>query len=243
MDIIFLRNTSALELIDVTLDDPAEGTLVTKFREVHFKNVFVKRCKCGLVEYLFRTPDEIASRLVKNLSNLDNGVAISRVKMEIDLSRHIKCHPQDGNNAWVHPSESCKKEIKEIIIEKEVENWDSKSIIGISVSLFIISSLVTFLVIYLSRQKEKKKRELVKNWQFHDPEELRIEDDSKHYICYISPSDENSTIFSTANVEMRESHQRISHKGPVHDAFHAFNSTNSRNGYRSCLLSVMSSVR
>ena len=222
MDVLFLRNNSVLELIDVTLDDPAEGTLLTKFPIVNFENIFVKRCKCDLVEYLFNTPKDVVSRISKNTSNFDSNT-VSRKKMEIDLSQQIKCRPLNEHSLWVHPSMNCKKY--------------SKSLVGILVSLFIIALLVIFFLIYFSRQKEKKKIELVKNWQFHDPEEVRTVDDSKQYICYLSQLEEHSTtnIFSTldVNVEMREPNLHNSHKSSLYDSLQPVYQSYTRKGCNS----------
>ena len=233
MDVTFLGNKSVLELIDVTLDDPAEGTLLTKFPIVNIENIFVKRCKCDLVEYLIKLPENVVSRLSKNISNFDNNT-LSRQKMEIDLSQEIKCHPLNNPSSWVHPSRNCNKEI---IIEKEVENWDSKSLAGIFVGLFFIAVLVIFFLVYFSRKKEKKKIELVKNWQFHDPEEVQTVDDSKQYICYLSQLEENSTttIFSTldVNVEMREPNLHNSHKNSFYESLQPVNPAYTRKGCNS----------
>ena len=223
MSLLFLRNTSMLEFVDVTLDDPAEGTLVTKFPKVIFKNIFVKRCKCDLVEYLFTTPEEFEARHGKNLSHVDVSTDLMQ-KLERDLSQHIKCHPLNNPNVWDHPSRECNNEV---IIEKEVESKDSKYIFGVSIGIFAIASIVVFGVVYFSRQKEKKKINLVNKWQFHSPKEPQMVDDSKQYMCYISPSDQESTIFSTidVSVEMRDTRFYDSVSGSMYEPLRPVTST------------------
>jgi len=207
MDLAFLRNTSTLELINVTLDDPAEGTLVTKFPVVNFQNIFVQRCRCDLVHYLFTAHPTIKSSNEEKLLTAD----VSKQKMETHLSEHIKCHPPNNpdHNVWVHPTENCISIVTKQpeVVEKEVEKKDYKLIIGPLVGVLVVASIIVTIVVRCSNQKEKKKINLVNNWQFHAPKEIQLMDEDKQFV-YVSPVPE-SPIFSAieVDVEMRDFQQ------------------------------------
>lgn len=219
MSLLFSRNTSMLDFIDLTLDDPAEGTLVTKFPTVNFHNIFVKRCKCDLVQYLFTSPEEFAARLGKDLSSFRVSINSAQI-LERKLTQHIKCHPANNHDLWVHPSKDCDKEVIN-------ENLDSNYIFGISIGLFVLASIAVFWVIHFSKQKEKEKINLVDKWQFHAPKEPQMVDDSKQYIWYLSRPEQESIIFSTldASVEMREFRQCDSVSGHTYESLQPATST------------------
>jgi hypothetical protein len=210
MDLLFLRNTSTLELINVTLDDPAQGTLVTKFPIVNFQNIFVQRCRCDLVHYLFTADPSIKHR---NEESFTGALTedVSKEKIETHLSEHIKCHPPNNpdHNVWVHPKEDCISIVTEkpVVVEKEVEKIDYKLIIGPLICVLVVATIIVTVVVRCSNQKEKKKVNLVNNWQFHAPKEIQLMDEDKQFV-YVSSVSE-SPIFSAfeVDVEMRDFQQ------------------------------------
>ena len=210
MDLKFLGNTSTFELINVTLDDPAEGTLVTKFPTVNFQNIFVQRCRCDLVQYLFTTQPSITSKNVKNIN--DSMVdSISKQKMENHLNEHILCHLPNtpDHNLWVHPKEDCISKVT-VPVEKPVviEKIDYKLIIVPLIGVLVVASIIVIIVVRCSRQKEKEKVNLVNNWQFHAPKEIQLMDEDKQFVCYVSPVEESSILSAfEVGVEMRDSQQ------------------------------------
>ena len=196
-----------MELRNVTLDDPAEGTLVTKFPIVNFQNIFVERCRCDLVHYLFTENPGIRSN---NENNINDTLSVDyfKQKMETYLSDHIKCHPPDNpdRNVWVHPKEDCISKITEkpIVVEKEIEKIDYKLIIVPLIGVLAVATIIVIIVVRCSNQKDKKKANLVNNWQFHAPKEIQLMDEDKQFV-YVSQVPE-SPIFSTVevDVEMRD---------------------------------------
>ena len=162
----FLDNrTSTLRLLDVILDDPAEGTLVTGFPRVDYHNIKVERCKCDLVEYLLsgqsKSSSKLASRTVQIIVDTVNLThqpfhALSRHMIEEELNHHILCHPRGDlsyeYNKWVHPADDCTAK------DNEIKKYaDSRIWIGSMVGVLGLVCLIGIIVFIVWRQKEQKK--------------------------------------------------------------------------------------
>ena len=178
----FLNNrTSTLRLLDVILDDPAEGTLVTGFPLVDYHNIRVERCKCDLVEYLLagqsKTTSKLASRAVEMIAHTVNLThkffhALSRHKIEEELNQHILCHPRSDlsyeYNKWIHPSDDCTAKDDEI---RKVA--DSRIWIGSMVGVLGFVCLIGIIVFIVWRQKVQKKINFLSKLEIHAPKKIQ----------------------------------------------------------------------
>ena len=207
---------STLHLINVTLDDPSRGTLVTKFPLVLYQNIFIERCQCDLVQYLLETRQDrsivqLVRHSTKNLirtANITNVLDFSlpRHRMETELNDEIFCHPRNdlaySKDEWIRPKEDCNGEG----LENE-EKSDNRLLIGVMVGLLLLVSIIAFIVLFGWRRKVVQKINLVSKWQFHAPKEVQVVDEQKEYVRYIAPVEESSTLSEVEiYVDMRHSY-------------------------------------
>ena len=209
-----LKEFSTLSLINVTLDDPAEGTLATRFPKVYYDNIRVERCKCDLVQTLLASEDEyikqLADQSVRTLArtfNLTVNNAIPRLKMKAELSKHILCHPRnDASNEfkWIHPKTDCNG--PDPVVIKET---DTRSIIAIMIGLVVTVSIIGIIVLLCWRRKVKEKADLINKWKLHPPKQPKAVDRTEMSVRYIPgvEIEESSTLgIVEFEVEMRNSH-------------------------------------
>ena len=118
------------------LDDPAEGTLVTKFPNVAIQNIFVGvKCRCDLISYLLTAQDTFTSTHLLNQHNANDSLVNSLFKADIQakLNKNLQCHPRNdlSNSKWVHlsPQDDCQSGI--------AQSGNNLLVIGLSVGLLV----------------------------------------------------------------------------------------------------------
>ena len=200
------KELSILSLVNVTLDDPAEGTLATGFRNVYYDNIRVERCKCDLVQTLLAPEAAFARKLVgESVSTIINTINLTfpnaRLKMEEELNKHIVCHPRsDSSNEfkWVHPKDDCNGS-EPIVVH------DNRLILSIMVGLVVTVSMIGLIVLLCWRRKVKEKAKLIEKWKLHPPKQPKAVDRTEMSVRYL-PGVEIESDLVEFEVEMRNSY-------------------------------------
>ena len=177
MHIIPLNKTSKLRLINVTLDDPSKGTLVTKFRHLIYRNIYVERCKCDLVQDLLDIQHDSKSKSTSNKTR-------SRNRIKRKLSKAILCHPRNSDSnkiKWMQFKKECNNNDKTMI-----HTQMHPLIIGVLVALLVLVSSIATLVILRWRRKTLEKVNLINKWEIHPPKQLKAVDRTNMSVRYIS---------------------------------------------------------
>ena len=176
MGFVGMNASSTLIMHDIILDDPARGTLLTKFPHVEYKNIVVDRCKCQLIAELLEDQDSFATRLTPTLTKEE--------LMEL-LRNETFCYPKGKHFPGDSP-----------ISPPDCETYDySGVIIGILFCMLLLGFLILAGCFYGWHRKIRDKYNAVKRWSFVVPttvKESTVQFDEE--VQYISRP--NSTVFA-----------------------------------------------
>ena len=168
--------SNTLYLINVTLDDPSQGTLATTFPMVEYVNIRVERCKCDLVEYLLEVNSIRTSQFVSSTANtMVRSANVTwnptfqpkpRHEIEAELSDHILCHPRNDESnefKWIHPEADC---------NGSKDHGNGGFIVGITIGLLSLALIISILVLLRWRKKVNEKVNLINKWEIHPPKRV-----------------------------------------------------------------------